>query len=689
MIYEILVGAALYILVGLFGLPVVLMFARSRNFRNTRFNQSLILLAPAFGLAVITLLVALLYIYFGATRNWAYWVAAVGIGLNAALLVIRRLKGGRFDWKLARPAGGVISAMLAAAAFAAPAVVSGPDGVVVRSNPSDAFLYITLAENTRVASRSVLREGSAQSTQALMASEADEIVIEIDDSVVAEELLSRNPLALYSARFIDRLRLGTYVLLGWFAHIAQLPVSHVLWVFCGLTSAAAASAAFGFLKELRIPPWLGVVGAVAAVTGYWHFVAADRENFSTLHVLPLIIAVAFVWAAARGRVTWRGPLSGVLDSAAARSVLVLALLLAACFVAYIELFPFVIFALLISVVIASVKRERGHADRAGVLVGAVTVSVCALILARQFFQNIDVFVAQMRLALAAQSSIGEFPSSEYLEQNVMTAIAGLAWVDTALRPFGIDWKVAGALEWLAGFLVCALVALLAPLTLFERCRAVRFPFAVMAGGVVVALYGVYLDDPYYALKGMPIAAPLAAVLLAAWSSSVIAIAKRVSGGGLASRLIPVLHAPAVVALLVIAAFGASASIRAVHGENPNHVQAAKAGQDFDLGPIVDEIRRRPNCRLQVSLDMIEYPWWWRAYVIEQTARFDPIVVGGYLLDNKPRIAIFEDVAVAENGVDLVLVEANGSYGDVDSELIIEHAGLRLMKAPGQQGCDAR
>lgn len=674
MLYEVFAGIVLFGFFTLLGLVAIVPLIRETSRSDTKTAVSLAFCAPALGVATVTILVVACYFYIGASQLWA-WPVTIIAGVLALLL-----SGGLF-WKQRKTSGvslkpglGVAAIAFVAAIYAAPAIVSGPDAVVIRSNPSDAFMYVTLSENTRVADRDLLR--AAARGEAL----AD------GQTSAAEELVKRNPLGLYSARFVDRLRLGTYSILGWFAHLASLPVSNILWVFAGVTSAASAAAAFSLARVMGAGARFAALTSVAVAIGYWQFVAIDRENFSTAHVLPLLLSLAAIWPTIWARLT--GSERGFREALPKNLVGIgtISVLLAATFIAYIEMFPFALAALLFAAFISVAKMESRPLPALAGFSLPIGLALGILFASDQLLHNISVFMAQLNLAASVDSSIGDYPTHEYMLQNLMTATVGLAWIDGVVRGAELDWRIAGSLEWIISLATTLMLISLAPLTLLRRYAALRFPYALMCAGIIVAFYGVWLPDPYYVLKGMPIAAPFMAVLVSVWLSAIVNEVQRVRPRhNLNPVAVKALSIAPIASLGAIATFGGVATATTVLNKYPNYVTFLEKEKQFDLRPIMEAAEARQACGLVVSIDPMQPQWPWAAYVVEQTAPLHPVYTDGYLTDNGPQmVQLNSEIDIAS--ADFVIAEEDDPrYADTSRPIVI-YNGLALSALTDATEC---
>ncbi|WP_018147773.1 hypothetical protein [Henriciella marina] len=673
MLYEVFTGIVLFGFFTALGLVAIVPLVREASRSDAKTATSLVLCAPALGLAVTTILVVACYFYLGATQLWA-WPVTIIAGVLALVLAGRMLWKQRKSSQVSlKPGLGIAAIACVAAIYATPPIVSGPDAVFIRADSSDAFMYVTLSENTRVADRDLLR-----------AAGRGELLAD-GQTPAATELVKRNPLGLYSARFVDRLRLGTYSILGWFAHLTSLPVSSILWIFGGVTSAASAAAAFSLARVMGAGTRFAALASVAVATGYWQFVAIDRENFSTAHVLPLLLSIAAIWPSVWERLT--GSERGFREALPKTIVALgsISVLYAATFIAYIEMLPFALAALLLAAFISIAKMESRPLPALAAFCLPIGVAVGILLLSNQLFHNIAVFMAQLNLAASVDSSIGDYPTHEFMLQNLMTATVGLAWIDGVIRGAGIDWRIGASLEWTISFATTLVLISLAPLTLLRRYAALRFPYALMCAGIIVAFYGVWLPDPYYVLKGMPIAAPFMAVLISVWLSAVTNEVQRASPRHhFNPATVRSLSIAPIASLGAIATFGGVATVTTVSNEYPNYVTFLEKERQFDIRPIIEAAKARQACGLIVSINPVHQQWGWAAYVVEQTAPLHPIYTDGYLTDNAPQMAqlnLDNDVASA----DFVIAE-QGDPRYADTRPIVIYGGLALSALTDATEC---
>ena len=277
------------ILLGIIGLaPAVVMIRASSG----RLAHALAL-APAFGWAVMSL------IGFPLAR----WLAPVGVWAWPATLVLAGLgiAVGLRDWRRFRPQYAVLAnrrtlglisfIVLLNLIMAAPLLLRGIQYAIYRSNPDDAFLYMSLAESLRVASWSTLTGGSGLTLNSLPSSE---LIVSNLSGITALAHLS--PTALFTARLVDwPLALNKMAVLAWSAEVAGTTVPRFYYAHHLLAFGVSLPLVLALGSLLRLPMQLVCLVATAIVMGFWARLVLETDAGYEISVIPVMLLLLFTW----------------------------------------------------------------------------------------------------------------------------------------------------------------------------------------------------------------------------------------------------------------------------------------------------------------------------------------------------------------------------------------------------------
>ena len=139
-------------------------------------------------------------------------------------------------------------------------------------------MYLTLAEGARTASWEQL----------------------IGYKENAAELVSADPLGLYSARFIGVImRFATGVDMAWLSQISGIGVERLLWPFAFAMGIATASAAWALARIVGLPALIAALATTAIALGFWGAMPREGDAYSNLQSMPLLLGLVAlrVWDA--------------------------------------------------------------------------------------------------------------------------------------------------------------------------------------------------------------------------------------------------------------------------------------------------------------------------------------------------------------------------------------------------------
>lgn len=290
MLYEnlmVLVAVLLATLVGL-GPAVWLTHGSKQTPRGA------VYLAPTLGLAILNLLGFPFVRYVGAIQDWS-GIATAGLVLVSLTLVvgywkyaglsIRAARWKLFTWE-------IVFVLACLIVLTAPLALNGIQYAIFRSNPSDAFVYLSLAETARVADWSTIAQGTAFTR---------------DNWSGLTELAAASPTALFSARLIGlSFSLNNSITLAWLGSLFQIPLYRFFVAFNLFCLACALPLALLICKRLALSRWLIYLGAAAIVLGFWGRYIVESDSSGEIASLPLLMLTVLAWMeieANEGRVT--------------------------------------------------------------------------------------------------------------------------------------------------------------------------------------------------------------------------------------------------------------------------------------------------------------------------------------------------------------------------------------------------
>jgi len=238
--------------------------------------------APALGLA-ITGLVAFPLVRYGApVRLWAWPVTGLLAGMSLGLA----LRLGRRDPGLSSEGTGSgvpwWAALLApgcAAVLMLPALVKGIDYAAFRSNPADAFSYVSLAESYRTVPWADLLAGG-----------------DLTDLEAMRRLGEKSPSALLTARFLHvPLPLPSSLPLAWLADLFRAEAYRFYFAYHALCLALMAPLLGELGRRLSLPPVWAWGASVAVVLGFWSRFLLETDAGAHIAGMPLLLLALLAW----------------------------------------------------------------------------------------------------------------------------------------------------------------------------------------------------------------------------------------------------------------------------------------------------------------------------------------------------------------------------------------------------------
>lgn len=256
--------------------------------------------APALGFSVSMILSFPLARFVGPIKMWA-WPVAIGLIAISVGLVWLALK--RTDYRSmlkavrAREVWLEASIVLAGAAIlVSPLVVKGIQYAAFRSNPSDAFTYITLAETLRTAGWKAMLDGA--------------LFNPVSNLEGMTRLAELSPTALYNARLmvVRPLCLNGMATMGWLAELAGVPTYRYYYAYNMLALSVSVPLALLLGRALKLTPVLRYLAAGATVLCFWTLFIVENDSSAQVLTIPflLLMVVSWIWLEqAKGWARWR------------------------------------------------------------------------------------------------------------------------------------------------------------------------------------------------------------------------------------------------------------------------------------------------------------------------------------------------------------------------------------------------
>lgn len=279
MIYEslsVLTAIALLALMGI-GPALVMLPIQSKQL------QYALAVAPMLGFVMLEIIGLPLVRYLAPVQHWALLITILLVGISGALVW--------FWWHSHRNENpfhlGTKALVLPAVVFlicfvvlVSPMIALGIRYSIFRSNPSDAFTYISLADSVRLAPWSALVNAirfSSENHQAL------------------ERLASISPGALLTARMVGLpIQLSNMVTLAWFSQITGLPTYTAYYPYhvMAFLNAYLLGVAWGAVLGLRR---IKYAAAAVIALGFWARFVLETDASFEINTIPLMLLTTFAW----------------------------------------------------------------------------------------------------------------------------------------------------------------------------------------------------------------------------------------------------------------------------------------------------------------------------------------------------------------------------------------------------------
>jgi hypothetical protein len=281
MLYESLVVLLTFAVLGIIGAGPALWLSGQRD----ALWSPALYIAPTLGFAIVTLVGFPLVRFVAPTQVWAIpalLLLAVMSTILAVVFVARYkpavqpVRWQSLALKIAFFVGCFVILALSLA-------WNGIQYAIYRSNSSDAFVYMSLAETTRIANWSTILNGSLFTRHNLEG---------------LAQLASISPTSLFTARLVAlSFVLNNSINLGWIATVANLPVYRVFYAYHLVAFACALPLTIAIAKRAKLHPLLVYLGGAAIVLGFWARYVLETDSTGEISALPLMLLAILAWIA--------------------------------------------------------------------------------------------------------------------------------------------------------------------------------------------------------------------------------------------------------------------------------------------------------------------------------------------------------------------------------------------------------
>jgi hypothetical protein len=552
-------------------------------------------LAPSVGFAMVLLVAFPVVRFLGPIQNWAWIITLVLIAAGMAYIARNRLLRVELsdfarDWRQwAAPAGLMAVCMLA---LASPLILRGIQYTAFRSNPSDAYFYMSLAESVRAAPWRTLLAGAPLTSANLPA---------------VAQLAAASPTAVFSARTLGfPVLVGNMTGLAWLATLVNTAIYRFYFAENVLALARSLPLLLVLGDLLKLPRPLNYLAAIGIAAGFWAHFLLETDASAEVNALSLVLLAVIAWAQFETLAPARLPRPVWLFTLAAAAIA--------------SIYPPILVNLALAVAAYYALAALGRTltpPRSLVQWAAIAAGVFILVL-----PNID-FLAQNfvheYLSVADQQA---FPPIviDLLRANGLGAVWGMP---AALLRGRLPQLVGTALGALGNLLGLGLTAALAVTGLYSLRRtapiAERVVLALTGSGLAVAAVMLAAHNPRSAGKAFTYIFPyllLAALLIVHYMPPRL------------GRLAPLATLGLGVWLAGQVVFGSALPYRG----SQNFVNQSGRPEQYGLGDITGYLDQHPPRQLLVAIPRGD-SWTFAYYSMFVFSRYPAYFQTGLVIDN--------------------------------------------------------
>lgn len=612
-------------------------------------------ISPAVGLAIQIIVGFPLVRYVAPVHQWALPVTLILIGLSGTAAAIR--------WRRVQslsPVGWDRTSVLAVAAcvsvcflaLALPVMVNGIKYTAFRSNASDAFVYMSLAESVRVADWSTL-------TQATSLAQSN--------SVALARLASVSPTALFSARFIvPPTNLVTFpqslngvTALSWNAELVNIPVYRFYYLYHTVAFILSALLTLVLADVLELPRVLKYLAAGVVGFGFWARYLLESDASAQITTFPMLLLLILAWMQLE-----REPLKPISGAR-----VLLALAATAIALVYVPLVGIAVAAFLLYYLSGLIGRRD---SLRALLYHAVTVLLVLVIVL--LTGQLDYHFRVLQFAFGNVEAQRAFRSgaTELMLADGLSAIWGMprsVIVNPLPLPGLVEFILRRVLDLVAIFLTIGLV-----ISLYGTLSATSKPprrilFATVVAGLVLWGYFLLGGNPHSAEKAFTSVFPCLTLGVLVLSQDVTA-----RFGARTGRVVSAGFLIWLVGQIAIGAYlpwSQSLGIQAFGRKT--------TGTDLDLAPLTSYLDQHSPKLVLVAVPR-KSTWIFAYYTIFALERYPLYLQSGIVIDNsleKPNLWLqplteSPDYAVILKDVDYIGTEGLGQKVAETHDLVLYH-----------------
>jgi len=399
----------IYAILFAIGIPILLCASRYQSSISAHLSIGL---SPAITLALVTIFSFPAYRLFGAVSSWNLNpIYLIGFCPIYIYFILKNIKKTYLLEIFKLQILQFFLGLLLLAGF----LFHGIGKSLWIYNPSDAFVYLTLADSVINASWSVLFGASGDPA-----------------SAGAAELLRQSSTGLYSARFVSSMpmRMATMIDLGIFSYISKVNVYQSIYAFYALLSLVISSTIFSLSRVSGSNFLMASIAAFTSIFCYWGFLIHWSDSYSQLQAIPLIILFAYGFGYFLESKDFYGG-----------SFLVI-LPIAALVCAYTEFTTvFIPFIFILILYFRLYKNRDGIKFSATIFLAPILL----LVITDQFLYYLRNIMRQFNLVTKAATPIGSTQFDALIDSNPIGSLVGSWWSLGYISPYAYLIMTAGSI----------------------------------------------------------------------------------------------------------------------------------------------------------------------------------------------------------------------------------------------------
>jgi hypothetical protein len=252
--------------------------------------RTVLWLSPVLGFTLLQIIGFPLVRFVAPLATWAMPLALI---LSAASLawLFRDYRRHRAEYKNGQHPRAILVTWLAPVMVALGLGLGlwrGANYAVYRSNSSDAYLYMSLAETLRAAPWEIIRQGAA---------------LTASNEAGLAALARLSPTALFAARFVWAPGLEPHfpqalnnpITMGWLAQVLRQQTVDFYYPYHLLCLALAFGPAALIGRQLKLPPAIALLGGATIAAGFWARFVLDSDASGQIAMVPILMLLTWAW----------------------------------------------------------------------------------------------------------------------------------------------------------------------------------------------------------------------------------------------------------------------------------------------------------------------------------------------------------------------------------------------------------